>query len=275
MGTLDRGPADPLHGHVRRPDDHSLTSIRSAPASPSRSTAPSSAGSPSGATTCRHSPPRPCWRSRSRNFARSFCNGYGFDAIFRASLYLGLLPFVSTAALPLLLILPPAVLLFRRTLREAVVAIAGVLLPAFYDLLHQLGRRRNFIAGLLALGDRFITGKPFRASSAVPLREPLVLLGGIFVLDLLALLFFLSDILRRGNQITRPSSYSITCLLLLKYSVQPVTRGNPGSLDLTAIRQPLPFMFVRIHRGIAPVLTFYILLLYRYGRSRLVIFYLV
>ena len=24
MGTLDRGPADPLHGHVRRPDDHSL-----------------------------------------------------------------------------------------------------------------------------------------------------------------------------------------------------------------------------------------------------------
>ena len=33
-----------------------------------------------------------------KNFARSFCNGYGFDAIFRASLYLGLLPFVSTAA---------------------------------------------------------------------------------------------------------------------------------------------------------------------------------
>lgn len=63
-----------------------------------------------------------------KNFARSFCNGYGFDAIFRASLYLGLLPFVSTAALPLLLILPPAVLLFRRTLREAVVAVAGVLL---------------------------------------------------------------------------------------------------------------------------------------------------
>ena len=42
------------------------TSIRSAPASPSRSTAPSSRARRRGATTCRHSPPRPCWRSRSR-----------------------------------------------------------------------------------------------------------------------------------------------------------------------------------------------------------------
>ena len=67
-----------------------------------------------------------------KNFARSFCNGYGFDAIFRASLYLGLLPFISTAALPLLLILPPAVLLFRRTLREAVVALSGAILPLFF-----------------------------------------------------------------------------------------------------------------------------------------------
>ena len=68
-----------------------------------------------------------------KNFARSFCNGYGFDAIFRASLYLGLLPFVSTAALPLLLILPPAVLLFRRTLARI------VKIPLFRDIFHGNG----------------------------------------------------------------------------------------------------------------------------------------
>ena len=30
----------------------------------------------------------------TKNFCRSYCNGYGFDAIFRASLYLGLLLFM-------------------------------------------------------------------------------------------------------------------------------------------------------------------------------------
>ena len=65
-----------------------------------------------------------------KNFARSFCNGYGFDAIFRASLYIGLLPLVATAAAPLLVLLPLAVMLFRRTLREVAVAVAGLLLPA-------------------------------------------------------------------------------------------------------------------------------------------------
>lgn len=37
----------------------------------------------------------------TKNFCRSYCNGFGFDAIFRASLYIGLLPLVATAAAPL------------------------------------------------------------------------------------------------------------------------------------------------------------------------------
>lgn len=64
----------------------------------------------------------------TKNYCRAFCNGYGFDAIFRASLYLGLMPLVYAPALPLLLLLPLAVLLFRRTFREVVVATAGLLL---------------------------------------------------------------------------------------------------------------------------------------------------
>ena len=66
----------------------------------------------------------------TKNFCRSYCNGFGFDAIFRASLYIGLLPLVATAAAPLLILLPLAVMLFRRTLREVAVAVAGLLLPA-------------------------------------------------------------------------------------------------------------------------------------------------
>ena len=68
----------------------------------------------------------------TKNFCRSYCNGFGFDAIFRASLYIGLLPLVATAAAPLLILLPLAVMLFRRTLREAVVALSGAILPLFF-----------------------------------------------------------------------------------------------------------------------------------------------
>jgi len=42
----------------------------------------------------------------TKNYCRAFCNGYGFDAIFRASLYLGLMPLVYAPGLPMLLLLP-------------------------------------------------------------------------------------------------------------------------------------------------------------------------
>lgn len=79
----------------------------------------------------------------TKNFCRSYCNGFGFDAIFRASLYIGLLPLVATAAAPLLILLPLAVMLFRRTLREVAVAVAGLLLPALTLCYVNWGRRRR------------------------------------------------------------------------------------------------------------------------------------
>ena len=180
-----------------------------------------------------------------KNFARSFC--------------LGLLPFVSTAALPLLLILPPAVLLFRRTLREAVVAVAGVLLPAFTICYINWGAGGEFLAPLMALGDPFITGKPFALLSAVPLRN-LVLLGGIFVLDLLALLFFLSDIYAVGTKSRTILIYNIS-VLVLTAAVLCGPAATPGAAAFAALPSAvlLPFMFVRIHRGVA--LLLYLLLL--------------
>ncbi|MFQ7502396.1 MAG: hypothetical protein ACLRMJ_03265 [Alistipes finegoldii] len=78
----------------------------------------------------------------TKNFCRSYCNGFGFDAIFRASLYIGLLPLVATAAAPLLILLPLAVMLFRRTLREVAVAVAGLLLPALTLCYVNCRRRR-------------------------------------------------------------------------------------------------------------------------------------
>ena len=79
-----------------------------------------------------------------KNFARSFCNGYAFDALFRASLYLGILLLTAPAALPLVALLPLAIILFHRTLRESVVALAGFLLPILAFGYVNWGARRRF-----------------------------------------------------------------------------------------------------------------------------------
>lgn len=102
----------------------------------------------------------------TKNFCRSYCNGFGFDAIFRASLYIGLLPLVATAAAPLLVLLPLAVMLFRRTLREVTVAVAGLLLPVLTLCYVNWGAGGGFLAPVAELGSAFVARN---APIAVPL----------------------------------------------------------------------------------------------------------
>lgn len=68
----------------------------------------------------------------SHNFYNSFHRHYCFDRMFRGALYVGTIPLIYAPGVGLLLLLPLVVLLFRRTLREAVVATAGAILPLFF-----------------------------------------------------------------------------------------------------------------------------------------------
>lgn len=117
----------------------------------------------------------------TKNYCRAFCNGYGFDAIFRASLYLGLMPLIYAPALPLLLLLPLAVLLFRRTFREVVVATAGLLLPIFTACYVSWGSGAEFTAPLVTVGQSAIEGMPLQLFLDIPLPA-LVMAGGIVLL---------------------------------------------------------------------------------------------
>lgn len=194
-----------------------------------------------------------------KNFCRSFCNGFGFDAIFRASFYTGLLPLVCVAATPLLILLPLAVMLFRRTLREVTVAIAGLLLPVLALCYVNWGAGGEFTAPVTLLANTFITGRPLSLFLSIPI-ESLVLLGAVFMLDLMALLFFLSDIYAVGTKPRFIFIFNISILLLVA-AVLCGPAATPGVIALTAVPSAvlLPFMFVRIHRAIA--LPLYLLLL--------------
>ena len=117
----------------------------------------------------------------TKNFCRSYCNGFGFDAIFRASLYIGLLPLVATAAAPLLILLPLAVMLFRRTLREVAVAVAGLLLPALTLCYVNWAAGGEFLAQVAEPGSAFIAGTPLSLFLSTPVQN-LVLPGAVFLL---------------------------------------------------------------------------------------------
>ena len=159
----------------------------------------------------------------TKNYCRAFCNGYGFDAIFRASLYLGLMPLIYAPALPLLLLLPLAVLLFRRTFREVVVATAGLLLPIFTACYVSWGSGAEFTAPLVTVGQSAIEGMPLQLFLDIPLPA-LVMAGGIVLLDLTALFFFLADIYAAGTKPRFILFYNIGILIL---TLQPRrnTRG--------------------------------------------------
>lgn len=195
----------------------------------------------------------------TKNYCRSFCNGYGFDAIFRASLYLGCLPLVIPATLPLVLLLPLAVTLFRRTLREAAVAVAGLLLPAFTLCYLNWGIGGAFTAPLAHLAEAWTNGSVAAVLTALPIRN-LALLGGVLLLDLTAVLCFFSDSYALGNKPRSIFLFQI-CLLLLTVATLCNPAAGPDAILLTAAPSAvlLPFLFVRIHR--LPALILYLILL--------------
>lgn len=194
-----------------------------------------------------------------KHFCRAFCNGYGFDALFRASASLGLLLLVSAAAAPLLLLLPFAVLLFRRTVRECVVAVAGLLLPLFAVCYINWGAGGTFTAPLLAQATVFLSGTPLVFFSQLPLPA-LALLAFITLLTLLAVLFFFADFYAAG---TKPRFVLIfhTGVFFLSLALLFGPAASPALFPLAAVPAAvlLPLLFVRIHRTIA--LPVYLILL--------------
>ena len=86
----------------------------------------------------------------TKNYARSFRNGFGFDAIFRASLYLGLLPLVAPAALPLLL--------FGRLLTCGPLPTPEALLPLPKLLFAGAAVVLGLLSTLFVFADRYAVG---------------------------------------------------------------------------------------------------------------------
>lgn len=197
-----------------------------------------------------------------RNYCRSFGNGYRFDALFRASLYLGTLLLLHAALLPLLLLLPLAVLIFRRTLREVVVACAGLLLPAATLCYVNWGCGGSFTAPLLELAPTLCGGAPLALLPRLVTPEALphtILSGAITLLALLAAFHARTELLSIGMKPRFVLVY-MTVTLLVLVALLGGPDATPADTMLLAVPAALliPFTAVRINPRI--VSTIYPLL---------------
>lgn len=186
-----------------------------------------------------------------RNLCRSYSPNFAFDSIFRGALYLGLLVILCPKTLPLLLLLPLALVQFHRTLRELIVAAAGVLLPVLTLCYVDWGAGHPFLAPVLAMGQELPQGEFLRLVFDMPFRAQL-LGGAILFCVVCALLSFRSELYATGVKVQRIVALHLEAFLLVL--VIAVLPGAPTAVfALAAIPAAvlLPWFFVQTHPIVA------------------------
>ena len=155
--------------------------------------------------------------------------------------------------------LPVALVLFRRTLREAAVALAGVVLPHAALCYLNWGAGGTRAAPLESLCRLLVAGKPLDLLLSLPLPQQIAL-GVTALLCIAALLLFLTDIYSVG---TRPRFLLVftICTFLVTLLALCAPAATRDDLLLMAVPAAvlLPALFVRTRRAIA--LPLYLLLI--------------
>ncbi len=196
-----------------------------------------------------------------RNYCTSYRNGYAFTSLFRGSLYLGILPLLYAPALLLIVLLPLAALLFKRTFRELIVATGGVLLPiSAFCYLHWAfgGELTTPVEQLFAA---LMAGSGFHLLGHAPLAailQLIVLLSAV----LCALFYFLNDLYASSSK-ARAILTVVAWLFVLCCSafLLPGTTAELFPLLAVPASLMLPFLFVRLKTSLANSLYAAILLL--------------
>lgn len=97
-----------------------------------------------------------------RAFFDSFRDGYGFSSIFLGSICLGALPLLYAPAVALMLLMPLSVMVFKRSAREAIVAVAGLLLVPLTVCYIHWGIGGEFTAPLLQTAEALAVPSGYR-----------------------------------------------------------------------------------------------------------------
>ena len=195
----------------------------------------------------------------SRNFYNSFHRHYCFDRMFRGALCIGTIPLIYAPGIVLWLLVPLVVWLFRRTLRESIVAVAGLLLPLFFTCFGYWAADSGFLTPVNTIVDALQrSAGPILHAENTPL--PLILSGLILFLLFCAVASLLFNIYQLSTKPRNILLYNIY-LLVITVGICFLPGSTTISLTLTApaIATLLPLVLTRINGIIAS--AFYLVII--------------
>ena len=189
-----------------------------------------------------------------KNFCYSFRNGFSFDATFRGGLYLALTLLVMPKAAPLLMMLPIALVLFRRATRENLVAICGLLLPPLTWAYLNWAFGGSFSAPFRLFWNIMIEGDWFLGVLHWSLTEQ-IFGGALLLLNLFAVALFLANSYTLSTR-SRHTLLFASYMLLLVVGTALLPDADSSVLALMAVPSALllPVLFIRIRRTLTQLL---------------------
>lgn len=189
-----------------------------------------------------------------KNLCMSYRNGFGFDRIFRSTLFFALLLMTEPATLPLLLLFPVAARRFRRTIRELIVALGGLLLPFAVLCYVNWGLGGELLAPLQVFVGMLTDGELGTALLNSTLIER-IYLGTLIVLNLVAYALFRTNSYNVSIK-ARHILLLISALLLLTLLTAAFAPAVGVQIALLTIPTTLlvPVLFIRLHQPIAQTL---------------------
>ncbi|WP_300748928.1 hypothetical protein [uncultured Alistipes sp.] len=196
----------------------------------------------------------------SRNFYNSFHRHYCFDRIFRGALCIGLIPLLYAPGIGLWLLIPIVIRLFRRTLRESIVAIAGLLLPLFFAGFIYWAVEDDFTAPYHRITEALSApcGSLFFGENTLPI---LTAWGLILFLLFCAAALLLFNVYQLRTKPRNILLYNL-CLFCITVGIYffPGSTAITPALAAPAIATLLPVVLTRIN-GIAASIFYLVILL--------------
>lgn len=195
-----------------------------------------------------------------RNLSASMRNGLSFTPLFRGALYLGTLPLLLPPAVLLLPLGVIALALFKRTLREGIVLLVGLLLPLFAASYLAWAFGEAFEAPVRQIATILHDGSAlhlFRGASPIFIVQLMLL----FSASLCALFYFQSSRYHSSSKARAILTlFSWSYLLSVGMLLLPGASFNLFMLIAVSTTLLLPYLFVRLRPLFANLLYVALLL---------------
>lgn len=189
-----------------------------------------------------------------KNLCMSYRNGFGFDRIFRSTLFFSLLIMIEPAALPLLVLYPIAARRFRRTIRELIVALGGLLIPFVTLCYLNWGLGGEFTAPLRIFMQELTAGTMGEAVLHSTLIER-IFVGGLVLLNLTAYSLFRTNSYNVSIKARHILLFtSLLLLFCLLSALLPISAWVAIALLSVPTTLLVPVLFIRLHHSIAQLL---------------------